>query len=353
MKIKAKKFRKKFFGFTLGKPPLSNERGFSLMEVMIGSAMAGVIALAIMSTNQTQNKSNRRYRLTNQVEDIVRSIQIVMSNQATCNANFVVGSDPPQMKYSNRLVHVGDSGEVTLLDVALNSTYQSRGYTVGKIDVVQSVSTGFYDIEVEFSILADVTRTVNRRIPLQFEFDSLGRFSQCYSHISHSTNTIIREAVDEACTTAGLQADVTTDPTSPRCAIDTSQATDLECTNPLSFIQKIELSEASGNIRYQVTCDYLIDPTTCGSGRYAVIRNGSISCSNTQCASGELGIYANGDITCYSMSCPTSPDVTYLQGINQSGPICRTFVSAAQNNCAQSVSLKTDASGTLYIQCGP
>ena len=81
---------------------LKTNKGFTLVEVMIASAVMGGLGLVMMEITKQQSTQGVEYQITADVAQMKADVQSILSNPANCNANFfqkVGGTSTPVAIY--------------------------------------------------------------------------------------------------------------------------------------------------------------------------------------------------------------------------------------------------------------
>ncbi|MDD4973673.1 MAG: type II secretion system protein [Bacteriovorax sp.] len=72
-----------------------NNRGFSLVEIMIVVAMLGGISLVVMNLTKQSTKSSVKYQFDTEINLITSEINAILSNPTTCLATFQANALTP------------------------------------------------------------------------------------------------------------------------------------------------------------------------------------------------------------------------------------------------------------------
>jgi prepilin-type N-terminal cleavage/methylation domain-containing protein len=67
---------------------MNDEKGFSLLEVLVAVAIMGGISLVMLQMNQNQLKGQKTTELKGEISDIMNIIRQVLNNQEACDTTF-------------------------------------------------------------------------------------------------------------------------------------------------------------------------------------------------------------------------------------------------------------------------
>lgn len=160
---------------------VKNQNGFSMVEILMGAALAGVLAITMITMFQNQNKALRGITGKNEAQMMRNIIYEIMRNPDNCAAS-VRASHPAVPNFNNEI----SLGKIVTTRRLPNGTYQfSDFYHVGKtyagLVKIESIKirphipqdeTPGHKFIVHFEITGDISGPKHVTKKMEFTFDS-------------------------------------------------------------------------------------------------------------------------------------------------------------------------------------
>lgn len=124
---------------------LKNEKGFSLVSVLVAIGLTGVLGLILMSLSEQQVKLQKKALVEADLADALNQIRVIMTKKTSCNATFVGKKKgqpvfrllkdndpdaPPYAEVSDTIPFRGTKILLTSLRVLTDEEVQGLGRTV-------------------------------------------------------------------------------------------------------------------------------------------------------------------------------------------------------------------------------
>jgi hypothetical protein len=391
---------------------LKSDKGFSLVEVMVGAAMAGGLALVITQLSQNASKSKNHFESSMEITSHFASISAAMQNTANCSVNFEGQSTTASVTYPqlNRCLNIDPATQKCMTGAAnraplvtINQTNDNNTFRVTQIETVPQ-SGNVLNLSLTYERVKGKSRnnsvgadTIKKSVALQ-TIQSGGVIDSCYSDMSNAIET----AVIQACQGPNARLEGTSGSSSDpiRCVHDTENLvnfTDITAKTSLCSTGQFfngytlgadnKLTPECVNISAKTVCadgQYLLqvganlvcrtvptcDPgqhltrsatdgslicgsmNTCGSGAYAVFNGGTGSITCVSCGPGQLLVNTDSGWQCRSPNCLNTKNSSqqYFVGFDSTGaPICNNLVE--ESSCTDAGRLKVTANGSVTYEC--
>lgn len=162
-----------------------NEKGFSIVQVMIAAGLLGAIALIATQLTTNMNKGLKNAESQADVQSLLQAMQRLLADPENCSATFL-GKDP---KDAQNVVNALKSGTADdYKTIALDPTVKYgqgqlriNSYTLTDAsDAVDVDTLKTTDLIISFDKgKSGLTQKVSKRIPLKVELDPNGKILSC------------------------------------------------------------------------------------------------------------------------------------------------------------------------------
>jgi prepilin-type N-terminal cleavage/methylation domain-containing protein len=360
------------------------QSGFTLMEVMVASALIGVLAVALSNQSQLVFNSKRDSSAQTVLNGLVDRVSFELSRKETCsNANNFGGKAIARVFASGESIFAGDGttpiitvgGEYGHKDVTTSSATSSNVIKVSAIETkVNPDDSNQMIIEITFNKRRGAMSVFNsligikERIPITIFKNAITPtvIDFCYNDLTNAIATAIRMS----CNGNTSYYDSTQNAPYGQCLHNVDNTSCYNVTIPSTrnkFINRLEYDSTqhklvrtcgglqtscpiSGqvvtgfNIDGTVICDYPLPK--CAAGQLMVKNGSSYSCLNN--TAGCSGLYGIRSISGSGVVCaPFFPPQTctgLVQSTSPTGMTCSTFVKNVNCGVGEFVS-SFDSSG--------
>lgn len=329
--------------------------GFTLAEVMIGTAILGAVSLGVMQLINQQTKVQVRAEATYEINAVSSAIATVFRDPDTCVATFAplgnlknklipltqITTDSGRVlftkgqKYGGLKVGATGNGNVILSDLNFENF-------VVKPDPIPAGKTGYGELLLTITLTkagkiltSDAPRTgplapeldrlvETRTVPLKVSVDSNYVVTSCYS----ATENAVADALKKACASISGTFNETTrrcelkvfpqNPVNHTTAVSTQYLNDFTSDYDTRYVDAAGDTMTGGlNVQANVlSAQSIADALVCVGGR----------CRNfgeKRCATGNVvtGVAEDGSVICRTLSCPITH---YVAGFDAAGnSVCR------------------------------
>lgn len=308
------------------------DKGFSLISVLIAAGMTGLIAVALVEIASQQGQIQKRAQISFGINSISGAITQMLFNIKACTNSLggtgtpISESTPVTIKAPNgdSLYAVGnkfDNGTITIQNIAI-------------VDLITDIANrdAFFYIEVTFlqSSQQLTNLTIPRKFPVQAHLDAAGNLEVCYSAEGEAvltarkmacndiggTWTMDASGIDGSCT---LVTDITAPPTTNN-AVSTQYLLDY-ITDVISDLEDLFVNVSGDNMTGVLTNthDFRTDTQFCVQGRCRDF-------TRKECPVGQVARTTNedGSVVCANVTCP-DPTTFYVGVDAANNPVCKPF----------------------------
>lgn len=182
------------------------QKGFSLVEVLIGLGLAGGISLILLQQQETATKIQTKSNANQTINSAVDLVQTALANKAVCSRSLDgrrVGDSIPALVDA-----INNPADLSAPALATgNPNHVSVGQVFPgnvRVESMRIVAEGANDfVEVNFN--PNPTRTkkivgganIAKRFPIRGEKDGAGRYRNCYSEAYNLVDTARQLACQE------------------------------------------------------------------------------------------------------------------------------------------------------------
>lgn len=329
---------------------LNRQSGFTLIEIVVATALVGVLATAIINQLRLVAVSKRDANESAIINGLADRLAVELSKRNTCTTlNAFAGKS-----LTNTLTNIVDSEGLTI--VSVGATYGKKA-TVGGITQSSSSASDVASVKVStiktapdpggdpnkmiltvtFSkqqgIAAAFTAPAKIDLPITVTLDTNSKITFCYSDI---TNSII-SAIRLSCQGNGAYIDSTANPPYGACLHLANNASDVASSSANAsacpagqYIKKVELASSAtpaGN-RFQYTCAAISLPS-CPANQVItqVNADGTLSCGYPfpNCGAGQMMVMSSsGNYVCLNTDVGCS-SLYAIKGFTDTGVTCALY----------------------------
>ncbi len=202
----------------------SNQKaGFTLTEVIVATAIAGILILGIASLTQFSNNGEIRLKARQDFRDTVNLIGLALKNEKTCISNLgtLTFKQTPQNVPGNQIHMLNSSGgpgnKVVAVGDSLNPYSQ-----ISKIELVPEHQLGAnrwlgsVNIQATMQFQSSIPQTISYSLPLALKYDANGLLIACNSKVTQSGEGI-RDAICSIANSGGPIGGYYYNPVSQKC----------------------------------------------------------------------------------------------------------------------------------------
>jgi prepilin-type N-terminal cleavage/methylation domain-containing protein len=180
----------------------TQQSGFSLIEVLVVTALMAITSAAMMTMVSDQNKANKSTQLTIEANEVYNRIQRYMLDSAICGEtlNGLVVAPGGQAaidnirKGGNNLISINDRiGDLTLTSMQLTRKTGALNLEFDLLITLQKINRA-----ASFG-----SETIGRTVTLQAKINPsvADEIIGCFSHLETAVDTAVQESCDSVCPT--------------------------------------------------------------------------------------------------------------------------------------------------------
>ena len=273
---------------------LKSNRGFSLVEVLLGAAGIGVVALGLMNLTNQQAKNQANVEAKHSGQELKQIITSLFYDKVACTntmAGSAIGSELTQLKNSaNEPIFIKDQ------KYGANDLTISSIHTVDKNKPV-TTNARLVDLIVTFQKNKKITNQTNLAIaiPLKVTVNSpTGPIVDCLSY----DDKFVQKAGDEM-----------------TGALITTQ---LNVTNNITAAGAVQGQRICTGTNCKLMTDFVVSSQACPANQFVYSVDGTIKCRalSFSCPPKQViqAIGPNGQVTCADLIPPGCPAQAFSQG---------------------------------------
>lgn len=338
-----------------------NQKGFSLVEILMAAGIVGGIALTVAKLSQDSARVTKTTEANNEINNFMSDVSYILSDKASCEAT-VAGSETIGAQIST-IKKVKDSTIFNVYELDPKK-YGNNSFSISSIRT--SLEDGgvllLFDIK-RANVTTLGSRQITKRLPLKAVVEN-GKIKSCFS----DTESMIESAVRAACKGNSARFDENLKECHHELQILICESGKVmqqivaedgtiksECVpiipTPMNcpageFIKSITVDGAT-------TCEPLNTKNgPCGVGQYAYqLSGGELRCRDIPKCSGNRSLLTSdattGELKCSPLLC--DPTNQYFAGFNSTGAaVCKNFPDKSCGQGQYISEVKPDGS----IVCG-
>ncbi len=362
---------------------LKNNKGFSLVEVLIASGILGAMGLYLASFSKQAITMEKKSETSFEINSISSLITQSLLNKDSCLYTLGDGSVITNGKKISVIKNrKGD-------DIFNTSTkYGNNSVSINDIEVVDVNASGapgenkYGEIKLQVTFLRTSkliqgSKTTRRSFPVSVELDASNKLVSCFS----STENSVVTAKEEACNNIGGIFDKTTD----KCDLKPYHSGEIGSdnvavsSNYLFGYHQDVLNSNFVNVEGDTMTGKLIvendvqtktqicvngrcrnfDKSLCPTGQVVkeINENGTVTCANVTCPDPNtfyVGIDGSGNSICKAFPTNTCSTNQYVSKVNADGSVqCSNLPPGTNKNCYPGVIQRIDGAGNHYCATIP
>lgn len=334
-----KNFFKKLTGFS----SKSLEKGFSLAEVMVATAILGIVITATVSQLQLSSKSAVDMAADAEINNVTNKVITAIGTINLCRKNF--GGKPQNNTYD----FIKDLDETSLIE---------KGGSVGtsnkeiKILNIETKRVSDYEMTLILSFQKKRFGVDNlflsgpkREIPINTILDGSSLIQDCFANY----DLVIRTAIQQSCKGLAARYNPNANPPYGQCEHEVKPLT---CTNPGEFLN----TSITSNGAIEFTCGKLTNDCEEGKGIVGFDAAGKPKCEYIfpTCNVGEVIVKFGGAHICKKLDCSWTTNLSAFNGFDPvtGDIICKDITTSKPCGNGQFVT-NIDSVGTVTCSNAP
>lgn len=308
------------------------KNGFSLIEVMVGTAIFSSLSLILLKGFSLVNNGQQQLSFHAQLDLHAIELEYIFKDYNICKANFNFGANPV---VKNQLKIVNSSGDTLIKYPKIYNKFRIDEYLISPqnnnkviLKVSKKTKNGFVSMR-------------SKIFSLNFKNDSSGKPVDCIDEKDIQEKTFFNEVVKRTCKDSEFEVKKIGGKET-RCLPKKGLNKDhFKCKNG-EALHKIELVNNNNNAEYIYQCK---KGGTCPDNQISLSKNGMIQCFD-KCKNGTMGLVIRGELKCMSLKCPAG---SYISRVRESGVECRKLIG--DSSVCERFKLVTNNSGELVMEC--
>jgi len=312
-----------------------NQKGVSLVQLIIAIAISALVAAAIMKQTVQSQKQVKEFQRSAEIDNFFNEISKSLSIKKNCDHNFATKA--PTIN-TIAFIEALDVNDVAFKILEKNKKYLAKAITINNIELEPNTQAGILNLIVTFT--KEYTKKgyteVKKTILLSADHDG-ATINSCLFDLNNYTDSVIVDAA-KACQGPGVEI-ITDINGNDICHFKhfspTTAYSELSCGGGYALGS---LTYNPVTFTYEVTCNAVYtNPGSCPAKRIqSIAPNGAITClnmvditdatpttfgdgspCNVQVSAGKLQLVCGGAVACVP-SCPAANSICSGQNFNGS-----------------------------------
>jgi hypothetical protein len=191
---------------------MNNEKGMSLVSVMMAAAMMGGLALVLTQLGSNSAKIQRTASTSNEVNELYNRVQKYLLDSDNCDATLIKELSSARFTEDDKKVKIKTlwrkykKGEAENYSDALAIVKENEEVSASsklRVDSItfqrKSPNTAHIIIALDRDRSKDKTNILNKIFEISVEYDSSGKALRCYSQLDGAVKSAVKEARKAVC----------------------------------------------------------------------------------------------------------------------------------------------------------